>query len=54
MRHSGAEGKDAGVGSGLHKRHGIGIDASDGYYSVFTGKYTSGPANAIELRRMLA
>ena len=40
--------------SGLHKRHGIGVDASDGYYSVFTGKYTSGPANAIELQQMLA
>jgi hypothetical protein len=40
--------------SGLHRRHGIGVDASDGYYSVFTGKYTSGPANAMELRTMLA
>lgn len=40
--------------SGLHRRHGIGVDASDGYYSIFTGKYTSGPANAIELQKMLA
>jgi hypothetical protein len=40
--------------SGLHRRHGIGVDVSDGYYSVFTGKYTSGPANAIELQNMLA
>ena len=40
--------------SGLHRRHGIGVDASDGYYSIFTGKYTSGPANALELRTMLA
>lgn len=40
--------------SGLHRRHGIGVDASDGYYSVFTGKYTSGPANAVELQRQVA
>ena len=39
--------------SGLHRRHGIGVDAADGYYSVFTGKYTSGPANAIALQQML-
>ena len=39
--------------SGLHKRHGIGVDGADGYYSVFTGKYTSGPANALELQRLL-
>ena len=40
--------------SGLHRRHGIGVDAADDYYSIFTGKYTSGPANAIELQKMLA
>jgi hypothetical protein len=39
--------------SGLHKRHGIGVDVEDGYYSIFTGKYTSGPANAIELQQLL-
>lgn len=40
--------------SGLHKRHGIGVDAMDEYYSIFTGKYTSAPANAMELQEMLA
>jgi hypothetical protein len=40
--------------SGLHKRHGIGVEGTDGYYSVFTGKYTSGPANALQLQRLLA
>jgi glycine/D-amino acid oxidase-like deaminating enzyme len=40
--------------SGLHRRHGIGVDASDDYYSVFTGKYTSAPANAMDLRALLA
>jgi len=40
--------------SGLHRRHGIGVDASDHYYSIYTGKYTSGPANAIALQTMLA
>jgi hypothetical protein len=41
------------LNSGLHKRHGIGVDADEGYYSIFTGKYTSGPANAIALRALL-
>ncbi len=40
--------------SGLHCRHGIGVDAANGYYTIFTGKYTSAPANAIELQGMLA
>ena len=40
--------------SGLHRRHGIGVEVTDGYYSIFTGKYTSGPANAIELQELLA
>ena len=30
------------------------VDASDDYYSVFTGKYTSAPANAMDLRALLA
>jgi hypothetical protein len=39
--------------SGLHKRHGIGVEKEGDYYSIFTGKYTSGPANAVALQRML-
>jgi hypothetical protein len=40
--------------SGLHKRHGIGVESEDGYYSIFTGKYTSAPANAMELYSLLS
>jgi hypothetical protein len=40
--------------SGLHNRHNIGVTQSGDYYSIFTGKYTSGPANAIALKRMLS
>jgi hypothetical protein len=39
--------------SGLHCRHGIGVEAHGDYYSVFTGKFTSAPANAIQLQEML-
>jgi hypothetical protein len=40
--------------SGLHNRHDIGATQSGNYYSVFTGKYTSAPANAIELQNILS
>jgi glycine/D-amino acid oxidase-like deaminating enzyme len=40
--------------SGLHRRHGIGVEGANGYFSVFTGKFTSGPANALDLRAQLA
>jgi hypothetical protein len=40
--------------SGLHKRHGIGVESENDYYSIFTGKYTSAPANALSLQNMLS
>lgn len=42
------------VASGLHLRQGIGVDQSGDYYSIFTGKFTSGPANAIALQELVA
>jgi len=39
--------------SGLHNRHGIGVAEHDNYYSIFTGKFTSAPANAMQLQKML-
>jgi hypothetical protein len=41
------------IDSGLHCRHGIGVGNAGDYYSIFTGKYTSGPANAMELQSLL-
>lgn len=40
--------------SGLHQRHGIGVEADQDYYSIFTGKYTSAPANALALQEILS
>jgi glycine/D-amino acid oxidase-like deaminating enzyme len=40
--------------SGLHRRHGIGIETAGDYYSIFTGKFTSAPANAMALQSALA
>lgn len=40
--------------SGLHRRHGIGVEADNDYFSIFTGKYTSAPANALALQEMLS
>lgn len=39
--------------SGLHRRHGIGVVEYDNYYSIFTGKFTSAPANAMQLQKIL-
>jgi hypothetical protein len=40
--------------SGLHRRHGIGVETAGDYHSIFTGKFTSAPANAIALQSVLA
>lgn len=40
--------------SELHHRHGIGVEAKGDYYSIFTGKFTSAPANSRELMQLLS
>lgn len=40
--------------SGLHRRHGIGVESDNDYFSIFTGKFTSAPANALALQEMLS